>query len=318
MKIQVHGTLLNLKTNIIQYKGVVIYMKKKLMVILMFAGLAAGCGGRTLSGEDIQTEEIAGSTIYEDSTSEENTGTESTTEVSTADEELSDFIIEETGNGHAAIKEYTGNESEVTVPDIVGECEITEVGGFINHTELTSVVIPDTVQEISTKAFINCYSLASVHIGQNVDVIGDYAFDGVFEEIALPEKLESIGKSAFRNIPLKNINIPENVSDIGESAFQATKLETVTIPGNVKTIKENTFKDCENLKEVTIESGVEKIEQAFGNCTSLNKIVIPASVIKIAFNTFSECPDLTIIAEPGSYAEEYATGQGISVQTQSN
>lgn len=294
-----------------------IEMKKKWIFIVMFIGLMTGCADKSPIGEDVQmAEEVDNTDTCQEQLSEEKEGIESTTDG--IQDAFECFRIEESVNGYAAIREYTGNELKVIIPDRVNEYVITKVGGFINHTELTAVVIPDTVQEILPNAFVNCYALSSVEIGEKVKKIGDYAFDGIFEEIVLPEGLESIGRSAFKNVPLRKIVIPEKVSYIGESAFQATKLEEVIIHGNVKILKENTFKDCLSLREVIVESGVESIEQAFRNCTMLNTITIPASVKKIAFHTFSDCNDLTIIAEVGSYAEEYAKEQGIPVQYYSN
>ena len=295
----------------------IIEMKKKWIFIVMLIGLTTGCADKSSVSEEVQMAEK----VDEIATCQEQLSEEKEYIESTADEiedSFKFFRIEEDISGNAAIREYTGNELEVIIPDRVNEYVITKVGGFINHTELTGVVIPDTVQEILPKAFVNCYALASVKLGENVKKIGDYAFDGVFEEIVLPEELESIGKSAFKNVPLRKIVIPEKVSYIGESAFESTKLEDVIIHGNVKALKENTFKDCLSLREVVVESGVQNIEQAFKNCTMLNTITIPASVKTIAFHTFSDCQDLTIITEVGSYAEEYAKEQGISVQYYSN
>ena len=88
----------------------------------------------------------------------------------------------------------------------------------------------------------------------------------------------------------------------------------MTIPGSVKIIKEETFEECKQLKEIVIEDGVETIEKSFKYCTALEKVTIPASVTEIDPNAFKGCENVTIIAEPGSYAESYANEQGIPVQ----
>ena len=75
---------------------------------------------------------------------------------------------------------------------------------------------------------------------------------------------------------------------------------------------------CNELKKVVIsliEEGVETIEnEVFRDCTSLKTITIPSSVTSMGDSTFSECPNVTIIAEPGSYAEEFAIRNDIPVQ----
>ena len=54
------------------------------------------------------------------------------------------------------LKKYTGNDSDVTIPD-----SVTEIGGsaFEGCTSLTNIVIPDSVTEIDDSAFEGCTSL---------------------------------------------------------------------------------------------------------------------------------------------------------------
>ena len=65
----------------------------------------------------------------------------------------------------------------------------------------------------------------------------------------------------------------------------------------------------------TIEDGVETIEDlVFQDCTSLEKVIIPPSVTQMDEHVFHGSKNVTIIAEPGSYAESYGNEQGIPVQ----
>lgn len=51
-------------------------------------------------------------------------------------------------------------------------------GAFSNCTNLTSVVIPESVTAIGNSAFSGCLTLTSVVIGKNVSTIGSWAFNG--------------------------------------------------------------------------------------------------------------------------------------------
>ena len=47
-------------------------------------------------------------------------------------------------------------------------------------------------------------------------------------------------------------------------------------------------------------------DKAFAGCVSMQKILIPSTVTEISDNAFTDCPGLTILAEKGSYAHQYA------------
>lgn len=72
-------------------------------------------------------------------------------------------------------------------------------GVFSGNTEITSIVIPDTVKKIGAGAFLGCTSLKSVTLPASLEEIGDYAFAGctALENLEIPETVNSIGVFAF-------------------------------------------------------------------------------------------------------------------------
>ena len=76
---------------------------------------------------------------------------------------------------------YSG---DITIPETVNYRGATYMVTRIDNwafkgcTELTSVVIPNSVTYISDSAFENCSGLTSVTMGNSVTVIKDYAFRG--------------------------------------------------------------------------------------------------------------------------------------------
>lgn len=279
----------------------------------MVTGMVTGCGNEA-EITDTQVPEAASVVQTGDSDVVESDTTDKA-EVPQTETPAEHFKTKVLEDGTIEIDSYDGDYEAIVIPAQIGGRDVTVIGGFANEDEITSVVIPDTVREISNQAFLNCFNITSVKMGANVEVIGDNAFDGEFEEITLPDTLKIIGRNAFYGQPFKTLYIPEQVEEIEAGAFHGIDVENLTIPGCVKIIGRQAFHYCDKLETVVIEEGVETIEnEVFSNCTSLKTITIPSSVTLMGDSTFSECPNVTIIAEPGSYAEEFAIRNDIPVQ----
>ena len=80
------------------------------------------------------------------------------------------------------LESYDGNETELEIPAVIGDMEITTIGwgAFAGNENITSVVIPEGVVVIDGTAFEDCVNL---------------------ETVVLPESLMGIGGYAFRNCP---------------------------------------------------------------------------------------------------------------------
>ena len=111
---------------------------------------------------------------------------------------------------------------------------------------LTSITIPNTVEEISMGAFQSCENLKSVKLPNQLNTIGESAFAGCksLKSIKLPSQLQSIGDVAFGDCPLQGrLIIPKSCHKIGSSAFVRTKISTVIIPhqGDMKALNMGTY-----------------------------------------------------------------------------
>jgi len=112
-------------------------------------------------------------------------------------------------------------------------------------TEITNLIIPNSVTSIGSWAFFGCSDLTSVTIGNSVTSIGDGAFyrcSGL-TSVTIPNSVTSIGGSAFESCSgLTSVTIPNSVTSIGECAFYGCKsLTSVTIGGGVTSIGDNAF-----------------------------------------------------------------------------
>ncbi|MDD6583042.1 MAG: leucine-rich repeat protein [Bacteroidales bacterium] len=90
------------------------------------------------------------------------------------------------------------------------------------NNNVTSVIIPDTIKELSAGAFRKCYALEEVSMPKSVTKIPFRCFSGAkaLKYIELHEGIISIEKLAFFNCAaLTEITIPSSVKTIDESAF---------------------------------------------------------------------------------------------------
>lgn len=75
---------------------------------------------------------------------------------------------------------------------------VIESGLLISCKNLVSVYIPDSVIRIEKEAFAFNYELENIRFSNNLQYIGQWAFQGVYmESISLPGALQEIAKGAF-------------------------------------------------------------------------------------------------------------------------
>lgn len=102
-------------------------------------------------------------------------------EEGTLDIPTTKLVYVETENGTIAITGYKSlASSRLTIPDSIDGKNVTAVSGgaFSGCTNITHVVIADTVEEIGPEAFSECSNLKSVRIPASVTVIAEDAFKG--------------------------------------------------------------------------------------------------------------------------------------------
>ena len=294
-------------------------MKKKVIRGIVITGMAcmmlSACGSKETNDTVEVTEDTP--VLEENVTGKEN---ESVTEITEADAPKAeavvltaeDFTVTNLEDGTVMLTQYSGDAESVIIPSEVSGMQVTVIGkdAFINHDELKSVVIPDTVVEIRDNAFLNCSSLTEAEMSKNIEKIGADVFSQLYE-IELPNTLKELGYSAFAECEFVNITIPSGLEKTGEYSFGGTDIEELVIPCNIKVIEKSAFKYCEKLRTVVIEEGVEAIEEdAFGQCDALESVTIPASVTEMT-DPFWSSENVTIYTPAGSYAETWAAENGI-------
>ena len=134
-------------------------------------------------------------------------------------------------------------------------------------------------------------------------------YRGTDERVTIPDTVETIGESAFeKNESVQLVVIPKSVKRLDAYVFWGcNNLEEVVLGKGLTAVDEYSFAGCTGLKQITIPENVQSIEaQAFAGCTSLTDIYIPASVTSIAEDAFLNSDQVTIHADEGTVAAEFA------------
>ena len=196
---------------------------------------------------------------------------------------------------------------------------VTIIGNeSFSGSNLTSVIIPNSVTIICDRAFFLCNSLKTIDIPNGVTTIEDNAFSscGGLMTVSISESVTDIANNVFEySSKLTEINVAEgNTKYSSENGilfskdkktilrYPVGKTATMySIPESVTTIGEIAFKDCNKLSAVTIPNSVKAIgESAFRSCSGLKSIIIPESVTSIGNSVFEGCTSLSSVTIPNT------------------
>jgi len=158
---------------------------------------------------------------------------------------------------------------------------VTEVGGFIYNTSMTSVSIPNTVTSIASFAFYGT-GLTSVTFGTGVTSIGTAAFAATaLTSVVVPSGVTTLPDSVFSGTTsLTSVTLPAGLTTIGWNAFRDSGLTSVTIPNSVTTINPNAFMDALSLTSVTFGSGLTSVDSSAFSCSGC---AVPYPVTSVVF-----------------------------------
>ena len=183
------------------------------------------------------------------------------------------------------ITKYNGHAANVTIPSTIYGNKVTTIGfsSFEENNNLMSVTIPNTVKEIDSYAFANCYSLSTVTFSNSLKSIGHSAFSNTnLKKVTIPNSVTEIGSYAFSGCEnLSSLTLSNKLESIGGRAFEScTSLTSVTLPNSVTEIGGYVFDSCSSLKTVSIGSRLKDSNLVGGwlsDCTALESITVSSS-----------------------------------------
>ena len=209
---------------------------------------------------------------------------------------------------------------------------IKMIGSFANNTELTGVVIPDSVTFIGAWAFANCWSLANVTFEGTVaqwnaiikgegwndgspiacvqcsDGTIQYAIPGLYETgtnytVLLKSWTDLLAEGTVHvedGVVYTNVDM-----NTWENASADALAGDLMLPNSIIAFGDYAFQWCDKLTAIAIPDRVTTIDNnAFYGCTSLASVTFGenSQLTTIGGNAFAECAAITSIGPVGSGA----------------
>lgn len=160
-----------------------------------------------------------------------------------------------------------------------GALEVPEqLGGNIENSTVTTVVLPDTVKTIGQHAFGNMSLLSA---------------------IVTPEEWQEHQETGT---PLSTeVNLPSITSISGMRTFEnCASLVKITLD-HLTVVPTQTFRKCSSLTEISLKSATDLGYNCFGGCHSLTSISCPQ--LKTADACFDSCTSLSELVIPKTFTK---------------
>lgn len=194
---------------------------------------------------------------------------------------------------------------------------------FENNTNITSVVLPNTIEYIKDSAFSGCENLVSIYLPDSLKKIGSSVFSGCgISSIVIPSSVEEINYVKMQNLLLSGNDSKPLTKSIG------TNKELGGLGGGssykgVDTVNYyHIFMNCPNLISITVASGNTKYDSR-NNCNGIiasnnnaliatcKNTVIPKTIENIVYFAFQGCKGLTSVVIPSSVESISHSGSNI-------
>ena len=245
---------------------------------------------------------------------------------------------------HALIKVKS---NDITSCEINNKCVVIAAHAYDGCSNLTSIVIPNSVKSISGMAFYECINLVKAEFASIESLcgikFGDAAANPLryahhlfingteITDLIIPNAITSICDYAFYGCSnLISVSIPSSMTNIGKATFVGcsglTKAEFASIESlcgiNFSNYNANPLANAHHLyingneiTEIVIPDNITSIGgYAFFGCNSLTSVNIPNSVTFFGNGAFGECNALTTITtncDSVGNAYLYFTKEGI-------
>ena len=215
-------------------------------------------------------------------------------------------------DGTIEITRYKGSADRLAIPAKIAGKTVTSIrySAFYSCDSLTSVSIPDSVEQIGTNLFVGCSKLKTISVSPDHPYFA--TIDGV-----LFRKADKALISYPAGIKSSTYTIPQGIAVIGDSAFFAcSSLTSVSVPDSVTSIGDLAFRFCDSLTSVSIPDSVEQIgTNPFAACSALKTISVSPEHLYFATidGVLFRKADKALISYPaGIKSSTYTIPQGIA------
>ena len=206
-----------------------------------------------------------------------------------------EYIIDDNG---CSIISYSGNDTEVTIPNEIENVIVTKIGKrvFTGNTTITKVNAPN-VTSLGNSCFNKCTNLTSVDL-PNATTLGDSCFYNCSKltSVDLPNAT-TLSNNCFSGCSrLTSISLP-NVTTLGSSCFyRCGGLTSMDLP-NVTSLGASCFDGCIYLTSVDLPNVISLGASCFNDCDGLTSIELPL-VTSLGASCFNDCDGLTSVKLP--------------------
>ena len=161
---------------------------------------------------------------------------------------------------------------------------------FYKNASLTMTTLPK-VKKIGVSAFQKCSQLTTLNLGEDLQVVGNDAFNGCknVTKLTFPDATTSIGSGAFQDCSsVTEVTVGKELKSIGANAFLNCKSFTaLLLPDGFTTMGERAFEGCIKLTVAKLGKSLTAVpKRAFKDCIVLSEMRVPASVKSIGDYAF--------------------------------
>jgi uncharacterized repeat protein (TIGR02543 family) len=250
--------------------------------------------------------------------------------------EIAEGIEYEIIGEKATINSYTGDATELIIPNTISGYPITAIkaNAFKDNITLQKVVLGKYIINIGDYAFGNMISLKEVTLPTSATMLGKGILQGcnsleimtisglmayelrylfgnntnfipnTLTKIKYAHGCTNIDKTMLSG-NMKNvttIELADDMTNIGINQFsELTFIKHIIIPDSVISIEQYAFNKCTSLTTIDFGKNVTNIgDYAFSGCSSLANAMIPDGVISIGEHAFSECIKIVNFVIPES------------------
>ena len=190
---------------------------------------------------------------------------------------------------------------------------IMKDGVFYNNKSLTSIKLPNKLENFWDNAFNGCTSLNNIVMPSTVVGIHNNVFEGCtsLSNVTFNDSYTTLGHHVFKNCPLAAVTFPNTLNSIGEYAFENTKLNTVDLSNTqITSLPNGCFFICENLSDVKLPKDLTDIGNNAFISSAIASITFPPSLQKIGSYAFQNAKFANVVIptncnaiEQGAFSE---------------
>lgn len=161
---------------------------------------------------------------------------------------------------------------------------IMKDGVFFNNKSLTSIQLPNKLENFWDNAFNGCTALNNIDMPSTVKGIYNSVFEGCtsLSNVTWNEGCTTLGNHVFKNCPLAAVTFPKTLGSIGEWAFEGTKLETVDLSNTqITRLPKGCFYNCQQLSDVKLPIALTDIGECAFYKSAIASITFPPTLQKI-------------------------------------